>query len=404
MNSWPSCARNTRSSPRCASTGRWASCADRRGNRGRRSERRRRLDQHRLRIGLPLQQRGHHRAQVRGVLGREKAIMPRGTGRRGQRMLVELSRQLARDRNAGIDQRQPIAGDGADRAFQERVVGAAQHQGIGAGVEHRREIGLQALAHGGSVELALFDQRHQSQRRLAQEAAFAVQRCQQPREFRALERIGGRQHAHHLADAGRGGGLQAGFDPDDRHRQALTQQRHGMAGGGIAGDHQRLAALADHPLAGLQRAGFDEVLRFFAVGRVLRVGQVQQRLVRQQGADLAQHRQAAEAGIEDADGCGVHGVGDRRVCSPLPLGGRGAGGEGGSLDEVKAVASACAGAPPPPPPPPPPPSPPPPPLGGGGEGEPRRSQGRRLCLRRPSPPTPLPQAGEGSTACGRLKR
>ncbi|SOY88329.1 protein of unknown function [Cupriavidus taiwanensis] len=64
-------------------------------------------------------------------------------------------------------------------------------------------------------------------------------------------------------------------------------------------------------------------------------------------------------------GAGFTGWRGRRVCSPLPLGGRGAGGEGGSLDEVKAVASACAG--------------------------------------------PLPQplsrlAGEGSTACGRLKR
>ena len=69
----------------------------------------------------------------------------------------------------------------------------------------------------------------------------------------------------------------------------------------IAGNDHRLRPGVRQKCSRRQRAGNDLCLAAFAVGGEAGVGQVQQLLGGQGSADVAQHRQATDAGVEHAD-------------------------------------------------------------------------------------------------------
>jgi len=104
---------------------------------------------------------------------------------------------MARDGVAGVDQCESITGNLADGVFQERVVRAAMHEGVGACIQDRLQIGLQQLQHGGRARVATFDQRHQAIARLAQHLAIARDVAQQARKLLAAQRAFRCQHTHH---------------------------------------------------------------------------------------------------------------------------------------------------------------------------------------------------------------
>src|SRR5439155_7362825 len=60
-------------------------------------------------------------------------------------------------------------------------------------------------------------------------------------------------------------------------------------------------ALSQQEIGDRQRTLDDHRFRLVAIGREAGVGNIQQRLVRQLRADVAQHRQAADPGVEYAD-------------------------------------------------------------------------------------------------------
>jgi hypothetical protein len=80
-----------------------------------------------------------------------------------------------------------------------------------------------------------------------------------------------------------------------------AQQLDGGDGGGIAGHHQRLGPLRDKEAGNRQRALGNDLFRLVAVGRERGIGEIQQMLMRQLGADVAQHRQAAHTRVEHPD-------------------------------------------------------------------------------------------------------
>ncbi len=204
---------------------------------------------------------------------------------------------------AGVDQREALARDLLDGVPQEWIVRAAEHQCVGAGIEHRLQIGLQQFQHGGRVRVAAFDQGNEAVARLAQHLAIARHVAQQARELVAAQRAFGCQHADHPALRCGHRGLQARLDADHRHGEPLAQQVHGLRRGRVAGDHQRLAALADQPFAHAQRALGNEFGRFFPVRGMAGVRQVEEGFGRQFGADRAQDGESSEAGVEDSDRC-----------------------------------------------------------------------------------------------------
>lgn len=105
------------------------------------------------------------------------------------------------------------------------------------------------------------------------------------------------------AVAGDRGGLAGGRHDhlDDRHVVALAGVAQGCRRARVAGDDEGLHAPMDEIVEGLQDEAAHLGDRARAVGGAGRVAQVEDVLVRQQVDDRAGHRQATEAGVEDAD-------------------------------------------------------------------------------------------------------
>ena len=92
-------------------------------------------------------------------------------------------------------------------------------------------------------------------------------------------------------------------DLDDRDVVALAGVAEHGGAGGVAGDDERLDALVDEVVEALEGVLADLGDRLGPVGLARGVAEVEDRLVRQLVEDGSGDGQAAEAGVEDADGC-----------------------------------------------------------------------------------------------------
>ena len=181
-------------------------------------------------------------------------------------------------------------------------MGAAEDQGVAARRQQRLHVGLEQRAGRRRGQRALFDALHQPRAGLGDHLHVAGEAIQQRGEAGALQRAGGGQHAHRAAAGRRRRRLDRRLHADDRQPGvALAQFGHRRRGGGVAGQHQRLGALAEEEVGDAPAALADVFGTLLAVGHVAAVGDVQQRLGRQPRADLAEHRQAADPGIEYPD-------------------------------------------------------------------------------------------------------
>ena len=127
-------------------------------------------------------------------------------------------------------------------------------------------------------------------------------RLRQQPEALAAQRAGGGHDADAAVAGQRGGRLDARLDADDAPvRVALAQCRGRRRGGGVAGDDEDPRLLRLQELGQPERAVADVGVAAFAVRRVARVGHVEQLGAGQPLPDGPQHRQPAQAGIEDAD-------------------------------------------------------------------------------------------------------
>ena len=135
------------------------------------------------------------------------------------------------------------------------------------------------------------------------EAQFELHLHNPTRRDRFAIRLGFEVATADLAVA-RGGGGRLEARLHAHHRQVRVARPHrldGGHGGGVAGHHQRLDAAPEQKFRHGQGALDHELLGLVAIRRVAGIGEVQQMLVRQLRADVAQHRQPAHAGIEHAD-------------------------------------------------------------------------------------------------------
>ena len=120
----------------------------------------------------------------------------------------------------------------------------------------------------------------------------------------------GRDYQHVSAARCGARGRRSGLDhSEDRHGNRRLDCIEGQGAGGVAGDYQKLGALFAHQeLRALDGIAGDGAPRLGAVGQAGGVAEKGKPRVGKTANQGAQHREAAEAGVEDADGgCGGRG-------------------------------------------------------------------------------------------------
>jgi len=117
------------------------------------------------------------------------------------------------------------------------------------------------------------------------------------------------------------GGSGAGFDyPDDGDGDGLLDVFEGQGGGGVAGYDEEVGALFVEKLCAGDGVAGDGFAGFGAVGQARSVAEVDVVGAWDEGEQRAEDGEAAEAGVEDADGGGFcrvrflgHGCGESGV-------------------------------------------------------------------------------------------
>ena len=178
---------------------------------------------------------------------------------------------------------------------------AAQHQHIGTGSDQRQRIRRKQAAGFRAVEITTLDLLDQARARLGDHPHRSAVAVDQPMQLVAGQRRTRGQHADHTGPGGGNGRLHRRLHADERDRVVRAQVFHGRDGCRVAGHHDQLRAGAEQALGDGFRPRDDLVGRLLAVRAMPGIGYVDRRQVRPLRDDLAQHRQPAEAGIEDAD-------------------------------------------------------------------------------------------------------
>ena len=186
-------------------------------------------------------------------------------------------------------------------------MGAAEHQGVDAGIPHR----FQVLA-GNSLELravrhAVFDELDEAWARLGGD--LQMRRSGE----RVLVRL--RQHRRPGADDTHMSVTGSSHSAPDRRLDhlddgdpvALTGVAQHGAAGRVAGDDQQLHPLVDELVHHLQGEGADFGKRARTVRAARGVTDITDRLVRQLVQNTACDSEPAHAAVEDPDRCVVHG-------------------------------------------------------------------------------------------------
>ena len=204
------------------------------------------------------------------------------------------------------NQRDVLAHDEGDHAGQQRVVGAAEHHGVHPGGNERRQVVAgdgEQFRPGGDAGLHVRHERRAGHGRDLQvrgrgEGVLVGARAHRGR---------GPDHAHPARPGRRDGTPHGRLDHFD-HGDAVPGRvpfagvpQHG-GGRGVAGDGQQLHAGVHELVHDAEGVGPDFGDGKGAVGAVGGVADIQDGFVGQLVDDRAGHREAADAGVEDADG------------------------------------------------------------------------------------------------------
>ena len=111
----------------------------------------------------------------------------------------------------------------------------------------------------------------------------------------------GNQHPNHACLRRGSRRLDRRLHGDHRNRQRGPQRLGGRGGAGVRRDHDCLRILPEQEIRDGPGSPADLFDRLVAPGGVLRVGDIEEVLVRQLAPDFAQHRETAHAGIENTD-------------------------------------------------------------------------------------------------------
>ena len=182
----------------------------------------------------------------------------------------------------------------------------AQDDGVRPGVEHGPDVAFDHPPQLWSVQVGFLDVLDQSRHRLDDHlhvAAKPVEQRGEPVRFahgcwndRADNAGPGRHHRR----------FDTRLDADHGDRQRAPESFGRPSGTGVGTYDDRLDPLGDKEPGDREATIADEPRGLVAPGRIRGISHVIDRLRGQGRANLAQHRQAPDAGVEDPDGGLIH--------------------------------------------------------------------------------------------------
>mmetsp|Transcript_42342 Transcript_42342/g.99586 ORF Transcript_42342/g.99586 Transcript_42342/m.99586 type:complete len:322 (-) Transcript_42342:397-1362(-) len=219
-----------------------------------------------------------------------------------------------RDGGFNAQQLHPRPEGRSPQRLDQWEVRAAEQGGIDARRQQRRAVPCDQGLQFGAVEVAGLDVINHASTALHRHGMSAGVPLDQGLQPRTGRRRRCRQQADAPIVRRRDSGLDAGLGAHEQPiRPSSPQRLDGMGCRRVAGDHDQVGAALDQMLADREAPGADVLGAAVAVGSVGGVRQVAQAGGGEQRAKFAQHREAADAGIENADlaalrGVGVHGL------------------------------------------------------------------------------------------------
>src|SRR5438105_2093097 len=257
--------------------------------------------------GRELEEPGPHRPERGRVAGGEEAV--RALAGRvvldplpGQR-LSDLARRLL----GAEDEGDAAAEDPLEDRPDERVVRAAEDDGVDAGRLQRVRVLPHRVGRLRGEGIVALDQRHEPRAGDRDEVDAGVERVHElvvaPRRDRRL-----RRHEPDAPIARRlDGRVRLRRDhADDRHAELLLELRERGRGGGVAGDENELHALGLEEAADLEREATDLRERPRPVGQPRVVAEVDEVLVAHRHEALVQDGEPAHPRVEDAHRPRIH--------------------------------------------------------------------------------------------------
>ena len=179
---------------------------------------------------------------------------------------------------------------------------ASEHENVGALVGERAHVALHQLPRFFRRQLSPFDLVGQSRARLNEKLHVAAVVREQLRHVRARECSCRRKHTDDARACARGGRLDCRFNCDDRKREAGPKRLNREGRCGVARNHHSLRAAIEKKLRHRHRALGDEIAWAVAIRGALRVGDVEQILVRQLQPNGPKDRQPSDTGVEHTNG------------------------------------------------------------------------------------------------------
>ena len=251
------------------------------------------------------------RGEAERIVGDEIAIGGRGgaaapQAQFGQFLGGRLRRLLCR-----VHYPHALAQNHPERTFQQWIMGAAEHEGVGPELADRPQIVLGHEFDDGVVRLpALFDERDEERTRPVHDRHVGVEALDGAEIGAAPYRGLGPDDGDAAVPGGRHCGPRPRLhDPYDRQREDTPQMGQGRRRRRVACDHDQFRVLAAQETDVLLGESDDGGGRLDAVGHASRVAEVDDVLVRQRARDSAHDGQAAEARIENRDWRGLVGQG-----------------------------------------------------------------------------------------------
>jgi len=203
----------------------------------------------------------------------------------------------------GVDEADFVADEFLEDRDKERVVGAAEEEGVDVALQHRLEVLFEDEFEGGVIEPALLNEGNEEGGGAGVDLEVGTAEGEVVLVGVAFDGAFGADDADALAVGGGEGGGDAGFeDAEDGDAEGGAEGVEGVGGGGVAGDDDGFDALVDQELGVFEGEAADGFWGLGAVGDAGGVAEVDDGFVGEELAEGADDGEAADAGVEDAEG------------------------------------------------------------------------------------------------------
>src|SRR5439155_26716134 len=210
---------------------------------------------------------------------------------------------LVRRGRRGVDELEGAGMDATDGRLEEGIVRAAEHERVGAQLDDVSEVSAQNLLSVPRDSLARLDDVDQLGTRLLVHADHRIELLDRMEVLLAAHRSLGRDHSDAVVLRRLHGSLGAWTDDaNDGHLEQLPRVVERRGGRRVAGDNNQLDVTRFEVADDVDREAAHLILVARAVRKVEKVRDVDRGLRRQPLADGLEHREAADARIEDPDG------------------------------------------------------------------------------------------------------